>query len=131
MIKLLTNKKAFTLTEIVVAVVVLAAAISGLWASFIASKRYTAQAKARVMAIHNARYVLEGLRQDVRADTWDTGRLRDGIVDEDITSWLPSGDDTFVTKYDGTAKYSVIDPGGGYSYRKVNLTMAWQQPELE
>jgi len=127
--KLLKNKKGFTLIEIVVAAVVLAAAISGLWASYIASKRYVVGAKARLMALHNAQYVLERLRQDVRADTWDQPFPANSLtagMDYDVTSWLPTGDDTFTDKYSGKAEYDVTDHGG---YREVILTMEWERPE--
>jgi len=123
MIRLLKNKKGFTLAEIVIAAVILATAVGGLWACFIASKRFSISSKTSLMAIHNARYVLEKLREDVRADEWDSGNLQVGGP-YNVTTWLPNDSASFRNKYNGRAVYSVSNVSGT-SCRRVDLTMTW------
>jgi Tfp pilus assembly protein PilV len=112
----------FSLTEILIAGLVLVVAVGGLWASFATSKQASARSKVRLMAIHNGRYIMELLREDMRLDTWDTGNLSNGS--HDVTAWLPTGPDTFRSKYDGTAVYNVTTEPQGY--KKVELVLSWR-----
>ena len=114
--------RGFTLTEIIVAAVVLSVAVGGMWASFVGSKRHVIKAKTYLMALHNARYILEKLKADVR-QTGSSGWLSTGT--HDVTSWLPTGTGTFKDKYNATAVYVVTSPVSGSNCSKVEVTMTW------
>lgn len=120
------HKSGFTLTEIIVASVILATAVAGLFASFIAAKRYSVQSKSRLMAVHNAQYILESLRQDVRADTWNlsSSALSTGI--HPVSNTMLSGE--LVAKYNATAQYNVEQGPSPNGYRAVTLTIHWDEP---
>jgi type II secretory pathway pseudopilin PulG len=65
----------FTLMEIVVSLIILAAVFGGITATFIGVKRYVSRASRRLTAVNLGRQVLNSLYTRVRADTWNTGLL--------------------------------------------------------
>jgi len=75
--------KGFTFIEIVVAMLILTIAATGIFASFVSSKKYFQTAHHRIFAMNLARQTLEDLRLEVRADTWDNGFLGDGFSTQD------------------------------------------------
>jgi len=72
------NKSGLTLVEILVSLLILSIAVSGIVSVFIASERYVVRSQRRLQAAILVRQILEGLHNEVRQDTWDTGRLRHG-----------------------------------------------------
>ena len=65
----------FTLMEIVVSLIILAAVFGGLTATFVGVKRYVSRASRRLTAVNLGRQALNALYIHGRADTWDTGAL--------------------------------------------------------
>ena len=115
----------FTLVEVIVALVILAATVAGIFASFIASQRYVATAKRRIVAVNFARQKLEELRPYVRQDTWTNST--NPLYSPDETSATPRilpGD--FGTQWGGKRYYTVNTSG---TYRPVNVTVTWSEPQ--
>ena len=72
------KKRSFTLTEVIVATVIVALVFGGLISSFMVVRRYVNRAHGRLTAVNLARTTFDNLYRDVRADTWDTGNLSAG-----------------------------------------------------
>ena len=65
------EKKAFTLTEIIVGLVILSIVFGGLLAAFTAARKYVLRANRRLVAANLSRSALERLHKEVREDLWD------------------------------------------------------------
>lgn len=63
-------KLAFSLMEVVVGAVIIAAVFGGLAAIFVNVRRYVSHANRRLVAVNLGRQELNRLYEDVRADTW-------------------------------------------------------------
>jgi len=70
------NKKAFSLVEIIVSLIILSLTFSILLVVPIASRRYIQRANRRLAAANLAREFLNNLYPEVRIDTWNTGNLK-------------------------------------------------------
>jgi Tfp pilus assembly protein PilV len=71
------NKKALTLFEIIVSVVILALVITGLANVFVAGKRYIKYSRLRMSGGEIGKRFLDHLQAYVRQDTWSTNPLGD------------------------------------------------------
>lgn len=72
------GKKAFTLMEIVVSLIILATVFGGLTATFVGVKRYVGRASRRLTAVNLGKEALNALYIRVRADSWNAGALAPG-----------------------------------------------------
>jgi len=124
------NHYAFTLVEIVIATVILAIAVLGVMSAFISGTKLVAASKYRLQAINYAQQILENLRQEVRADTWDSGNLR-------LTSGSPIDclGTNPLASFGGTCTYTVnyVDLNGNGSGdfgepRRVDVSVNWTAP---
>lgn len=114
------NKKSLTLVEVVVAMVILVSVIAGLLATFSAGKRFALDAKYRLQAINIARGVLEGLKDQVRADTWDIDTSQLSIGEHDL-GVEPQGIINYLRSY-------TVEEVDGSTCRKVTVTVRWTPP---
>ncbi|HDZ76478.1 MAG TPA: prepilin-type N-terminal cleavage/methylation domain-containing protein [Candidatus Omnitrophica bacterium] len=62
--------KGFTLTEVVIAAVIMSLTIGGLFSIFISSNRFVQRANRRLAAVNLAQDQIERRREFVREDTW-------------------------------------------------------------
>lgn len=118
----------FTLIEVLTALIILLIAASGIFASFIAAKKYTARTGRRIMALNFTRQKLEQLRQYVRKDTWGAS-LNNLLWDPDETSASPrtlSG--AFGSTWVGRRYYTTAAVSG-QNYRDVTVTVSWSEPD--
>ncbi|MFQ5680660.1 MAG: prepilin-type N-terminal cleavage/methylation domain-containing protein [Candidatus Omnitrophota bacterium] len=69
-------KKGFTLVEIIIASLIMAVTIGGLFSVFVAGGRFVQRAQRRLRAFNVAQAEIEKRRKFVRIDTWDTADLR-------------------------------------------------------
>ncbi|MEW5758105.1 MAG: type II secretion system protein [Candidatus Omnitrophota bacterium] len=113
------SKRSLTLVEVVVAMVILVSVIAGLLATFTAGKRFALHAKYRLQAINIARGVLESLKDQVRADTWNTGGLR--VMDDVV---LPAEREGIIN-YSKSYRVENVDNS---TCRKVTVTVRWTPP---
>jgi type II secretory pathway pseudopilin PulG len=114
-------KKTFTLTEIIVGSIILASIFGGLVASFVATRRYVNRANTRLISANLARSVLNGLYNEVRQDTYDTGGLSVGTHNNVINVSIDNH------QYTGDYEVSSIDINGDGTpdrdYRRVIITV--------
>ncbi|MBN2120071.1 MAG: hypothetical protein JW734_03315 [Candidatus Omnitrophica bacterium] len=113
-------KKSLTFMEIVVSAMILASALAGLLASFVAVRRAVLRTDTRLAAYNLARQVLEDLYKDVDQATWDSGPLR-------IASNVPVGTVTIPPEniaYDLTYDVSGV---AGQDYREVTVRVRYPE----
>ncbi len=111
----------FTLVEVIVALMVILVAATGVLASFIAAKRYTVRANHRIIAMNLARQKLEILRAHMRQDTWDSGNLSVGSYSESLSS-----ESRLINGTRGYQVQAVSDK----EYRRVIMNITWDESEL-
>lgn len=107
---------AFTLVEVVVGAVIVAATFSGLLATFVGVRRYVNRANQRLVVANLARGTLNDLYKEVRQDTWDSGVLAGGYTGTITESVYP---------FNYTGNYTVSNVSGA-DYRQVTVNIAYQ-----
>lgn len=133
------HKGGFTLVEVIVAMLVLAASIGGFLCSFLLGKEQVERSGRYTMAFGYARETLEDFRVAVDGNYWPPtvvpyleaanprGDLSPGVHNLDIsTTELGS-------LFGGTSTYTVTNidiPGGGIAvdYKMVTATVHWTEP---
>lgn len=110
-------KRAFTLTEILVATVILALTMAGLSNVFVASQRQTTRARSHMAVGELSRYYLDPLQNDVRQDTWTSNCLGSatncaGVQTLDGITYTP------------TFNFTTI----GGTVRKAKVSIGWTEP---
>jgi len=110
--------KGFTLLEIIVSLLILSLVIAGTMSAFTASRRYIKRAQHRLQATNIARGILEDLYREVRQDTWDTGRLRNGYSETNTVT---------IDNITYTSNLTVSDVSG-HQYRQVTVNVTWTEP---
>ena len=124
----MTNKKGFTLVEVVVSLLIILAAVSGIFASFVASQKYIGRAKRRAIAINSLRQQIEQLKPAVRQDTWklSTNPL---YTTAGITTTYTATSQSIKSLKNGQIIYSVTSAADTAltSYRTVAITAKWDE----
>jgi type II secretory pathway pseudopilin PulG len=113
-------RKGITFVEIIVSAIILATAIAGIMATFIATRRMVTKGTERVTAVNLIREKLDSLYQDVRADYWEYGGGELDPGDTNVNESLAG------VAYDGS--YSVAEVTGR-DYRSVTMTLNFDIPE--
>lgn len=122
------NKKAFTLTEIIVGTVILALVFGGLLAAFTAARMYVLRSNRRLIAANLCRSVLERLYKEVREDEWGDGSpypLAEGGSGLSFGGLDPAIDTAEIGDIEGetyTGSYDV-NAVAGQDYREVMVTV--------
>ena len=120
------GQRAFTLVEIVISTVILAIAVLGVMSAFVSGTKLVAASKYRLQAINYAQGILEGLRQEVRADTWSIGGLSFGTHYS-----CPGPGSNPLADFSGNCQYTVKDIDMGSDSNKpkrVDVTVTWTMP---
>jgi Tfp pilus assembly protein PilV len=110
------NKKALTLFEILVSVVILALVITGLANVFVAGKRYIKYSRLRMGGGEIGKRFLDPLQTYVRQNDWNTSTNRLGVVQ----AWPGSVIDQYTPSYVSSNKDGI---------RKVIVTI--DLPEID
>ncbi|MCF7874155.1 MAG: prepilin-type N-terminal cleavage/methylation domain-containing protein [Candidatus Omnitrophica bacterium] len=118
------NKKAISLLEVLVAAIVLALVAGGLISTFLTVRKYIRHAKERSTATALSYSHVKTLYEDVRADSWNTGSLSNGLNQS-----LPVGGQNWssidnINYQSANTKYKV-DNVGGQPYREVTITVEY------
>lgn len=121
----------FTLVEVVVSLLIILAAVSGIFASFVASQKYVKRAKGRTNVSNAARQQLEQLNPFVRSNIW-TQETYNGTANK---LYAPVGSTRAYTAgsipklKDSLLTYSVASSAdtAATSYRVVTLTASWKE----
>jgi prepilin-type N-terminal cleavage/methylation domain-containing protein len=120
------NKKALTLIEIVVALVILAITIAGLVNLYISGNRWIAHSRSWVAGGELGKHFLDPLQMDVRQDQWDPPNnclSQDGMnrIGCNTNPWAdPSSGITYTPQYD-------IGPVNATQLRRVTVTISWNE----
>jgi type II secretory pathway pseudopilin PulG len=128
-------RKSVTLMEVLVSAVILASVTAGLFATFVAVRRYINRANRRIIATNLARSVLEDLYKNVRADTWNSSV--NALYAPSTGAWQSSDDLSSVfgspsltidnNLYGGTDSYYQVRQIAGRSYREVQVFVEYPQ----
>jgi prepilin-type N-terminal cleavage/methylation domain-containing protein len=110
--------RGFTLVEVIASLMIILIAVTGIFASLIAAARYVRNSKDRITSVDFSRLRLEGLRQSVRQDTWNSADLKVGA--NNTTSYT-IGNFTYNLTYDVNATSG--------DYRKVTIAANYTVPD--
>lgn len=125
----------FTLLEIMVAMVILASATAGLFASFIAAEKFVGRSRRRLAAANACRLIAEDLKAAVSQQEWSDpvglnplccpGGGYPCVRDYVLPASYPSG-----SPWNWRAQYeiSLVDVGG-VPMRKVRVEVRWDEPD--
>jgi type II secretory pathway pseudopilin PulG len=112
------DKKALTLIESLIAVILIVVIFAALASLFVAGKRYIIHAHSRMAAGELGRVFLDPLQMQVRQDTWDSTCLGG--------STCPPANQTINDiNYNATYNTSNIS---GTDLRRVTVNILWQEP---
>jgi len=135
------NSRGFTLTEVVIAALLMALAAGGLFAAFISANRWIQPETSRHnnIAFNIARARLEGMYDMVRGDMWDDTALNNAVnnglnmtphhageTDHNPAGMQMNGVDYFrnyTVTYVDTNHDGIADEND--DYRKVQATVSW------
>ena len=106
------NRSGFSVVEVIVAAVIFGIAAAGIFATISALREPAEQSDDRVAAAYAGKEILEELRGQIDASTWNTGNISLGTH---------TGSKTLNVTYNYTYTVSEVDPGNPLSPRKVNL----------
>lgn len=126
------KKFGLTLVEILVAVVILALAIGGIFMAFKSGERYSVEDKQKDQAINVSRQVLEQLKGLAATDFTDPKLTDTGSSSRDaVTVGLISDSEDPLSEYRESCTYTVEDstetaPSGGPKYKKIEVTYKWK-----
>lgn len=128
-----SNGAGFTLVEVIVSLVILALAVAGIMASFIASQRFISRSNRRLQAANYARAEFERLNLAVDARDWvDPNEVPGDPLDFTVAGTprdcgVAMGD--FATDFNATCTYEVQTVLN--DARRVDLTISWDEPALD
>ncbi|MBL7081262.1 MAG: hypothetical protein ISS44_01665 [Candidatus Omnitrophica bacterium] len=112
------KKKAVTLIEITVSLLILALIMAGMVNIFVATKRLTGHARYRMTGGEIGRRFLDPLQMNVRQDQWGSNCLSSG-------AGCPAAQTIDNITYTPTYSFSNLLSG---RLRKVKLTLTWNEP---
>ena len=113
------NKKALTLLEIIVSIIILSVTMIGMTNLFMSAKRYIMHSRARMGGGELGKLFLDPLQMEVRQDTWDTNANNLRIRHNDQGQSQTINGITYVPIYD------VTDAGLGM--RRAVVTINWKE----
>ncbi len=119
MAKIVNNRQAFTLMEILVALVIFVLLIASFVSLIVASKRYMLHSRSRISGGEIGRQFLEPLQLDVRQDQWGSNCLSAGL-NCNTTAWT---DPSSGIVYTPTYTFSNTN-----NLRKLRLDITWNEP---
>ena len=129
------DNSGFTLVEIVVSLMIILAAVSGIFAGFVATQKYVSRSKRRSAVVNYVRQQLDTLKTHIRKDTWD-----DSTPDKNLLYAPPGGSVTYTAKSSfpnlknssGDALVYTVSSASdtaATAYRTVSITAKWIEPK--
>lgn len=116
------HKKALTLIEIIISVLILALVSTGLVNVFITSKNFVQHTRYRMSAAEIGKKFLDPLQYYVRGDTWDDA-ASNCFTSGDITQ-CPNVSTT-ISPYSAT--YTISNLGDDANLKKVTVKISWTE----
>lgn len=115
------NKKAVTLLEVLIAVLILAITMANLANLFVSGKRYILHARSRMNAAEISRFFLGSLQMDVRQDLWGSNCVS---TDGENTNCDTTPQN--INDIDYTPTYTK-SPVAGTGLRRVVTSISWME----
>jgi len=108
------NKKALTLLEIIISVMILSLVVTGLVNVFVAGKRFIQHSRFRMGAVEIGKQFVDPLQDYVRQDTWDTACF---------------GNNSLENATNGTYKaaYLISNLSNNTTLKRVKTTIYWTE----
>jgi prepilin-type N-terminal cleavage/methylation domain-containing protein len=124
----LYSKKGFSLIEIIVAAIIMAMTIGGIFSVFSGGNRFVLRASRRLAAVNVAQAEIENRRIEVRYDTWNTG----GLAPTDWTAYsgpltLPPQAYRYKIDIDSSGLPTAI-PDSDARCRRMFMRVGWAEP---
>lgn len=113
------DRKALTLIEIVVSVLILALMTAGMASLFISGKRWVLHSRSSIAAAELSKYFLEPLQMQVNQSTWNTSCVGANICTSSTQT---------VDNINYTATYNSSNVTGVPTLRRVQVTINWTEP---
>lgn len=123
----------FTLVEIVVSLMIILAAVAGIFAGFVATQKYVSRSKRRGQVINYVRQELDTLKTHIRKDTWDDqnknllwaapGQSKTYTAKTAFPNLRNYSDDALVYTVSAAADTAAT------AYRTVSITAKWVEPK--
>ncbi len=115
------NKKAVTLLEVLIAILILAITMANLVNLFVSGKRYILHARSRMNAAESGRSFLDSLQMDVRQDLWNNNCVStDGVNISCNTTPQSINDINYTPTY-------TKSPVAGTELRRVVTSISWTE----
>ena len=110
------EKKGFTLIETFAGAIIFLLVTAGMLGVFTYARNYVRHSKERVVSANIARSIIEDRYNDVRQDTWDTGRLRENLAEDGNVNIDGINYGTNIA----------VAPVTGRDYRQATITITYQ-----
>jgi len=109
------NKRALTLLEIIISVVILALVMTGLVNVFVAARQFVQHSRNRMAAGEIGKRFIDPLQQYVRQDTWSSNPLGTNSLGNSTSGIY-------------TASYAISSHPSNAEIKKVKATVTWSEP---
>ena len=124
------NAKGFTFVELIVATVILAIVVAGVYAAFLTATKFTGTFKHKVMAVIGTQGILESVRAANRCEDLTTGST--DVTTSPLLDPLES--EVATTNFSGTQNVTEnVDLGSaanGYPFTRITITVQWDEREI-
>jgi Tfp pilus assembly protein PilW len=119
------NKKAVTLMEIIIALLLIGLTLMGLANIFVAGKRHMLHVRSRMTGGEFGKYFLEPLSQQVRQDQWGSNCVSSDGTNTNCPAPLTNPQTIGPITYTPSYAKSVV---AGTTLRRVRLNLSWSEP---
>ena len=122
----------FTLVEIVVSLMIILAAVSGIFAGFVATQKYVSRSKRRSAVVNYVRQQLDTLKTSIRKDTWDDTANRLYAPPGGSVTYTAMSSFSNLKNTSGDAlvyTVSAASDTAATAYRVVSITAKWVEPK--
>ena len=114
-------KKAMSLLEIIISMVILSLTLAGFTNIFFSGKTYLLSARSRMAGGEVGKYFLDPLAMQVRADQWQGGNCLGGGTCDNSSR--------IINNINYTPDYNITNLTANPNIRKVILTLNWTEPK--
>ena len=124
------NAKGFTFVELIVATVILAIAVAGVYAAFLSSAKFIGTFRHEVMAVIGGQGILEQARAGNKYDDLTAGSSN--VAGSNLLSELKSEVATtnFSATQTITENVDLGSAGNGYPFKRIEITVQWDEREI-
>jgi len=119
------NKKGFTITEVIVSVLIIVILSTGLFSAFFGTQHFLNRARHRMQAYNFSAEALDRLKSNYQYSSNPSMNIGDNHDQSEIeASGILKGD---IVNLGGTLKYDVTEPQVN-GYKQVTIKVHWDEP---